>query len=644
MAAVAFRSFCLLSLVAVAGLSSGCGGSGGSDGSDESGDEPEDAGAEADADAGTAPTGAEAYVEATFDVTVDPDTGAVTGTATATLRSGGEPLAQLDWLLDQGLAATSATVDGVAAAVDGDVVAPYRSIAIAPDSPIPAGATVEVTLHYEGTVACESPAPLQGPCDVVPGGMSRFSPSSIFPGFVTTDQQIQRGPHTVVLRTPAESDVLVSADRTDDRNEAGQRVTTWRVDEALHILPTAIVGTFETVSLTKTPRPVFFHHAAGDDGWVARLREWIPNVAAFVESRIERPLPCRELHLVKWPDSFQDSGYATFCLIGLRDLHEQTGDLLFEESWAHEIAHIFWGISVLPRDKATEKVLTEGLATYTMWDYRFAQDGEGIDRDEYLASRDREAGLMLRYATPVAASTPVVVASPDAAVDLAAHGFQESFTWEYVKTTATLDLLELLVGREAFGKGVTAYHDACQWRGCSIEDFQTAIETSADRDLERFFAEWFRASPFPTITVEFVSTSGVVDVTLSTDSPVATPLELWIELDDGQRVRERVTVTRPATQASIAVDGTVRAVRPNPRHDALAFISSEVFGDIDFDGAVTAADRDRCAALDGKIVEPRFPPGGGEAYMGVDLDFDPRCDLDGNAIIDAADLAAIPVP
>lgn len=638
MSAVAVRSFCLLSFVAVAGSSSSCGGSG------ESGGERLDAGSEAESDAGSTPAGPETYVEATFDITVDPDTGVVTGTATATVRSGGEPLAQLAWLLDQGLAPTSATVDGVAAEVDGDVVAPYRSIAITPDSPVPAGATAEVTLNYEGTLTCASPVPLQGPCDVIPGGMSRFSPSSIFPGFVTTDLQIQRGPHTIVLRTPPGADVLVSADRTDDSMEAGQRVTTWRVDEALHILPTAIVGTFETVSLTKAPRPVFFHHAAGDDAWVERLGAWIPNVAPFVESLIERPLPCRELHLVKWPDSFQDSGYTTFCLVGLRDLHEQTGDLLFEESWAHEIAHIFWGISVLPRDQATEKVLTEGLATYTMWDYRYARDGEGIDRDEYLAHRDREAGLMLRYATPVAASTPVVVASPDAAVNLAAHGFQETFTWEYVKTTATLDLLELQVGRDAFWSGVAAYHDACQWRACSIDDFQTAMETSADRDLERFFAEWFRASPFPAIAVGFVSTSGKVDVTLTTDSPVATPLELWIELDDGQRLRETVTVTAPATQASIAVDGAVRAVRPNPRHDALAFISSEVFGDIDFDGAVTAADRDRCAALDGKIVEPRFPPGGGEAYMGVDLDFDPRCDLDGNGIIDAADLAAIPVP
>ena len=58
----------------------------------------------------------------------------------------------------------------------------------------------------------------------------------------------------------------------------------------------------------------------------------------------------------------------------------------------------------------------------------------------------------------------------------------------------------------------------------------------------------------------------------------------------------------------------------------------------------TADDLAMCQGLVGLVVEPTFPPGGGEAYLGVDLAFDPRCDLDTDGDIDEADLAAIPVP
>lgn len=590
-----------------------------------------------DPDPATAP-------DAHFDVTVDPSTGVVSGTATVRLRADVSPLRWLSWTLDQGLTARSATVNGRAVAIVDAVASPYRAMTVALPQPVTPGSVVELSLQYHGTTACEAPVQLWGTCDVVQGGMSRFGWSSIFPMIVLEDGTQARLPVTLVLRTPPDTKVVVSADPVSDQTEGGHRVTRWRLPQPTPgPLLNAVIGTFTTVPLTTSPRPTFLHHALGDDGWNARLTAWIPSVVEYVEAAFDRRLPPSEVHLVKWPDHFRDSGFASYGFVALRDFHEQSGDFLFEEAWVHELSHMWFGTAIVPTDAARSAVLTEGLVHYESWKYRLASASR--DRDEYLAYRAREYGLMRRYQTPLASRTPVVVAAPQSAVGIE-HGFFESFTWSYLKTTATLDYLDLLVGPDAYHEGLGTFHDRCLFRRCDLSDFRDAMETASGLDLQRFFDEWFLGSPSPVISLAFTRTptqaGEVVEVVLETTSTAVTPLELWIELTDGRRLRERVDVRAPRTNVSIPVAGAVRTVRPNPRHQALATILPAVRLDVDFDGAVTPADRQHCAAIVGKAVAPRFPAFGGAAYTGIDLDFDPLCDLDGDASITPAEIDRFP--
>jgi hypothetical protein len=608
---------------------------------------PEDVDAAPGDDGGTEPpaNGEETYLGAAYDVTIDPSTGVTTATVTATVRAGEQELASFAWVVDRGLTASAAEVDGASAAVDEAVAGPYRAFTIRPRDAVPAGDTVEVSVSYGGALVCESPAPLQGACDVDPGAMSRFHPGSVFPLFVTEPALPQRGPQSVVMRTPVDAEVVVSARQVESRTEGDTRVTTWEVDHGWTLGIAALIGTFASERLMEDPIPVVFHHAIGDDAWDDRLAEWIPRVVPSLHEIVDRPLPCTEIHLAKWPDHFTDAGRADICLIGLRDLHEQTGEFLFEEAWAHELAHFWWGGQVFPADYARQKLLTEGLATWTMYAYRYRQD-PALDVDEYWGLRTRDVGLLLRYATPAARAAPVVASSPAQAITLDPHGFFETFTWEYLKTTATLDLLAVTIGDAAFRRGLARYLDDCSFSPCDTGDFRRSMEAAAGEELTPFFDAFVHASPDQTIAVGFVAepagaTTGV-DITIRrTGSPVPVPLELWVELASGERRVERITLVETETHLDVTVDDGVAAVRLNPRYDALFTVVSAIPGDVTFDGRADDTDASSCGALVGKTVEPVFPPGGGSSYLGIDVAFDPRCDLDGDGAISEGDVEAV---
>lgn len=585
------------------------------------------------------------YVGAHHDITIDPATRHAEATIVATVRAGDEPLAALAWTIDRGLGEITATVDGKPATVTDVVGGPFRTLVVFPAQPVPAHAEAQVEVRYQGKLVCESPAPLQGNCDFDPDGMSRFGSGSVFPVFITGGP-LARGTQTIVVRVPANNEVLMTSDRALRRVIAGDTaVVTGEVTRAWPLGAMVVIGNLASHRLVDGPIPVVFHHAVGDDGWNERLAEWVPRVMAFVTARMGRPVPCEELHLVKWAEHVTDSGQAMICLIALRELHEQTGDQLFEESWAHEIAHEWFGGEVLPADLARQKLLTEGLATRMMYAYRLAYPAgaDTADIDDYWASRTRDIGHGMRYRLPAVRAAPVRVGSPEQAVTLDRNGFFETFGWEYLKTTAALDQLALEVGEEPFWAAVSGYIERCSFGDCTVDDFRATLELTSGRDLEAPFATWIDSAPEQAIAVGFAASEPAqVDVFLFADGvPPAAPLELWLELASGERRRERVALTGALTMLRFDVAGQVRAVRLNPRHDAMLDVFSAVAGDVDFDGVAGPADVAHCAALLGKKVEPRFPPGGGSSYLGIDAAFDRRCDLDADAEITPADVETL---
>jgi hypothetical protein len=166
------------------------------------------------------------------------------------------------------------------------------------------------------------------------------------------------------------------------------------------------------------------------------------------------------------------------------------------------------------------------------------------------------------------------------------------------------------------------------------------LEAESGEKLAAFFDGWVLGNESPLLEVGFESIAPDrirTHVTGHGARPLL--LELWIELEDGAVVRRRVELPAEPGSLELEVPGAVRTVRPNPRHDALLGGRSSQPADVDFDQEVDGIDLAQCAFAAGRQAAVEGVTN--EGFRGLDLDFEPRCDLDGNATIDDADLAQI---
>ena len=132
-----------------------------------------------------------------------------------------------------------------------------------------------------------------------------------------------------------------------------------------------------------------------------RLVSWSAGVLDFVEKIGGGPLPFqRSMTLVRLPANVGDPGTATFGMTLLSDSYARAGDLMHEETWAHENSHLFWGIVVPETSSAESRMMSEGLATLSEIDYTWSHHFASMDRDTYLARRFVPIGLDLAHPGP----------------------------------------------------------------------------------------------------------------------------------------------------------------------------------------------------------------------------------------------------
>ncbi|HEY8075625.1 MAG TPA: M1 family aminopeptidase [Labilithrix sp.] len=575
-------------------------------------------------------------VHARHDITLDPLTGDTTATLDLEVRAAGGELAAVAFSFDQGLSVTSAAADGRTATASDSVVGAERVVRIDFSPALADGQSTTLHVAYSGTLACGA-NPNTGAVLCTKGSDFAYFPhQSVYPflfdPIYPLDQTLDSLTRDIVLRVPYDVDVVATGEKVDETNDGTTRVSSWSIDHPLartlglyvfagHLGSTAIDGRSVPTSLV-FPAP--------GDGIDTRLSTWSPGVLAWVEQLTGDALPfSRSLTLVRLPANVGDPGTATFGMTLLSDSYARSGELLHEETWAHENTHLFWGITVPEVDPASGRLMTEGMATLSEIDYTYAHHYAAQDRDRYLAQRFVPIGMDLRIA---GASIPAVQTSDDSGL---AYGTSEYTMWAYEKTAATLDHLRTTIGEDAFNHALGAYVSACSYIGCRPDDFRAMLEKTTGTSMTSFFDRWVNGSSRPRVTIE----TNPGGATLRKDDDIPMTLELWVRLEDDRLVKRRVDLGGKATNVSFADLGTgVRSVTASPRHDVLVDVRSAVEGDLDFDGETDGFDLFLCTRLAGVKYAPKSP---GTGLWMVDEQFDPRCDLDGNLVIDDVDIAAI---
>jgi hypothetical protein len=578
-------------------------------------------------------------VHAKHDIQFDPATGVTTAHLDLELRAKDHALSAVGFTFDKGLLVGKVSADGRTTRINDAVVSPTRVLQIDLSPPLQPGESTTVHFDYAGTLNCGAYPDGDGVLCTKGDQFSYFAHQSIIPFLFDpadpASTRLDGLTRDIVLRVPADIDVISTGEHVSEVLDGDTKVSTWTIDQPLsrNLGMYVFAGKLGMKNVPGRAVPTTFVFPNPELPMDELLVSWSPGVLGFVEKIAGSPLPFqRSLTLVRLPADVGDPGTATFGMTLLSDSYAKAGDLMHEETWAHENSHLFWGIVVPELDPAESRIMTEGIATLSELDYTWANHYASMDRDTYLARRFVPIGLDLRKES---ASIPAVQLTAN---ESAPDSFHSSlFTmWAYYKTSATLDHLRVTVGEDAFSKGLVAYVKKCSYVGCRPDDFRVVLEGVTGKDLAPFFDRWVSGSSRPEVSVGFQPVSGGADIQLTKDDALPMTLELWLRLEDGQLVKQRVDLEGRTTTVHIDTTARVRSVATSPRHDLLVSASSAIAGDLDFDGESDGLDLLRCTPLVGRSYQ-----GTGSGLYDLEERFDPRCDVNNDLLIDADDIRAL---
>ena len=135
----------------------------------------------------------------------------------------------------------------------------------------------------------------------------------------------------------------------------------------------------------------------------------------------------------------------------------------------------------------------------------------------------------------------------------------------YDKGAAVLHMLRLLVGDDAFFRGVRSFYHESRFQKGSTEEFRAAMEAASGRPLGRFFDQWIYGSALPRLKFSYRIEDGASgkDVVLHVEQIgeiFDVPLAVTLQYADRKAVDVVVPVTGRATDMRVALTGTLRGV------------------------------------------------------------------------------------
>ncbi len=578
-------------------------------------------------------------VHAVHDITVDPATGVTTGSIELRVKAVGEPLRSVGFVIDDGLRPGDVEATGRDVSVVDAVFKPTRVVRIDFTRRLAPGEETVVTMQYSGTLSCGAPSSGPALCSKNKT-FSYFAHKSIFPYIFDPEAPasvvLDGLTRDIVIRAPAAHDIVVTGQKVSEVRQGRMKVTRWSIDKPLSrtVGLYALVGDLGVEKVSGRNVPTTFVYPAPRTAFDDELVSWSAPALDFVEKASGAMLPFdRSLTLVRLPKALGDPGTATFGMTLLSDSYASSGKLMYEETWAHENTHLFWGITVPETDPNESRLMSEGMATLTQVDYSYGRHFSSEDRDLYLARRFAPMGLDLRL-NGSDLPPPVAVPGTKVPTDFRASRYT---LWAYFRTALALDHLRVTLGEDTFADVLRAYDRRCRYVGCRPDVLRVVASETTGKDMSPFFARWVTANERPRVVIGFepVASGAEVELTKADNRPMT--LALWLGLADGSRLERRVDLGGRTTRVHLDAPSPVVEVSTNPRHEVLVDVRSAVEGDVDFDGETDGFDILRCA----RLVGQKYATKGASGLWNVGETFDPRCDVDDNLSIDEDDLAQL---
>jgi hypothetical protein len=220
---------------------------------------------------------------------------------------------------------------------------------------------------------------------------------------------------------------------------------------------------------------------------------------------------------------------------------------------AHEVAHQWWGQAVGGRNYH-EQWLSEGFAQYFAALYAQKRRGNEVFQNVLRQMR--------KWAIQESSQGPIYLGYRIGHIKSQGRAFRAII---YNKGASVLHMLRLLVGDEAFFRGMRRFYDESRYTKAGTEDLRLAMEAESGRRLDRFFERWIYGATLPKIALRYEAerTSAGSAVVLhfeQTGDIFDLPVTVNVQYTD----RKPTTVTIPVTDriviARIPLEGTLRSV------------------------------------------------------------------------------------
>jgi hypothetical protein len=217
---------------------------------------------------------------------------------------------------------------------------------------------------------------------------------------------------------------------------------------------------------------------------------------------------------------------------------------------AHEVAHQWWGQSIGWKNYH-EQWLSEGLAQY--FAALYAGHDRGSETERGLFQQMRESALDLSRHGPVHLGYRLGHVQADGRI------FRGLV---YNKSAVVLDMLQRLIGPDAFTRGIRRFYRTHRFSKAGTDDLKKAFAAETTLSLDRFFDRWILGFTVPEVrmTWRMADDTHLAVRIEQTGETFDFPLTLTIQHGDGRIEQVPVAVTTPVHDAVIPVAAPVRRV------------------------------------------------------------------------------------
>jgi aminopeptidase N len=222
---------------------------------------------------------------------------------------------------------------------------------------------------------------------------------------------------------------------------------------------------------------------------------------------------------------------------------------------AHELAHQWWGQGVGTKNYH-EQWISEGFAQF--FAALYAERSRGVEAYHAIIRQFRKSTVEKSTSGPVYLGARLGHIQGDSRIFRALV---------YNKGALILHMLRLVLGDDAFFRGLRRFYAEFQFRLAGTDDVRRVFEAETGRSLDRFFEGWVYGDALPTLTVATtIEPSGggsAVTIRVQQGAPLFdVPVPVALELADGstriivvpvldQVIEQRLIIGQPVRRASV---------------------------------------------------------------------------------------------